>query len=170
MPRNALIAALSLPLIVLALGIVRAEQHRAHSQRFVLEVEGYDPRDLLHGHYIDYRLRLGDAAAATPGARCRDEDPDCCLCLQPTQPDAPPVITRESCEVARAQCGGMLATRYLPRLRRYYIPEQNAEKLDARFRDAARKGGAQIVVAIDPAGMPMVEALRIDGVSIEPKR
>ena len=166
MSRNVLIAALILPLLALVLGIVRAEQHFAHSKRWTFEVTGYDPRDLLRGHYIDYRLVLDQK----PGAQSCDEDfgERCCLCLSGDASGVVSGVERTTCENARPRCAGILQTRYLSELQRYYIPEAKAAQLTQRFQDAASKHHAQLVVAIDAGGKPQIDALLIDGQRIEP--
>ena len=66
--------ALLLP-IVAFLGLVgRAELLRASGPVFHVAIAGYDPRDLLQGHYLRYRLQW-PADGACDGATC-------CLCLQ----------------------------------------------------------------------------------------
>ncbi len=164
MPRNLLIAALLLPLLVIALGIVRAEQHLAHSTSWLFEVDGYDPRDLLRGHYIQFRLDLHEEAALEA---CDDDQSDrCCLCLTSTGAHKPPRVQRSTCARAQAQCEGVLQTRYLSELRRYYIPEEEAWKLEQQFRDAARDNKALLQVAIDESGKPQIQSLLVNGEQI----
>ena len=168
MPRKLLIAALVLPLIVLALGIVRAERHLADGKRWMFEVNGYDPRDLLRGHYINYRLVLEQSPA---DERCDDDHGErCCLCLTSQPAGMPTKAQRTTCESAETRCDGVLKTRYLSELQRYYIPEERAAELTARFQDAAREHRAQLVVAIDAQGKPQIDTLTIDGMALERTR
>ena len=60
--RFRLALALALPLVVIAIGIVRGELHLAGARRWTFEVGGYDPRDLLQGRYLAYRLELHEEA------------------------------------------------------------------------------------------------------------
>lgn len=164
MSRNALAAAVVLPLLVIALGIVRAERHLANSTRWTFDVQGYDPRDLLRGHYINYRLDLHEGA---PIEACRENDDDCCLCLSAQGSGVPPKVQRATCTVAKQRCEGVLRTRYLTELQRYYIPENEAYKLERRFQEAAANRTAHLRVAVDDTGKPQVEALLIGGVPVE---
>lgn len=164
MRRSLLIPALLLPLAVLVIAIVQAEHHLATSRVWLFEVEGFDPRDLLRGHYLQFRLVLAEDEALEA---CEEgSGRACCLCLTQTSPDRPPRVRRAPCERAAAECDGLLQTRFLPELRRYYIPEAEARELDQRFREAAQAGAAHVRVAIDDEGVPAIEALLLDGEEI----
>lgn len=163
MSRNWLIAALLLPLVVIGIGIGRAEHHLAHSTAWVFEIDGYDPRDLLRGRYIQFRVDLHED---TPLEVCDDNQSDrCCLCLTRNDDKALPRVQRATCERAK-QCDGLMQTRYLSELRRYYIPEEDAWKLEQQFMDAARESQARLRVAIDDSGKPQIESLLINGQEI----
>jgi uncharacterized membrane-anchored protein len=166
MSRKWLAISVSLPLLVLVLGIVRAEYHLANARRWSFDVTGYDPRDLLRGHYLDYRLDLHEQAALET---CDDDFGErCCLCLETTDAtDAgePPVVRRATCELALRRCDGILRTQHLRELTRYYIPEEHAQALTHVFQDAAREH--KLVLAIDDNGRPQIDALLVDGQRIE---
>src|SRR4051812_17800730 len=66
--------ALLLPIVAFTGLVVRAELLRASGAVFHVVIAGYDPRDLLQGHYLRYRLQW-----PTDG-EC--DDAMCCLCLQ----------------------------------------------------------------------------------------
>ncbi len=164
MRRSFLIAALLLPLIVIGLGIVRSEIHLARGTLWTFDVDGYDPRDLLRGHYIQFRLDLHEDSEA---GECGDDEGElCCLCLQKTLEAQPPTVYRRRCEDAKYQCDGVLKTQYLKTLTRFYIPEQDAATLEAKFREAAQRKQARLWVAIDREGKPQIESLRLDGETI----
>ncbi len=175
MRRSFLAVAVALPLVVLGLGIVRSERHLAEGRRWTFEVTGYDPRDLLRGHYIQYRLVLEDAdlpvVGAADGAPCDDVSGDsCCLCLLADVEQQRTLVERTACELARTECQGALQLRYLGELERYYIPEARAEELTRIFQDAASENLARLVVAIDAAGKPQIDTLLVDGVAVEQAR
>lgn len=172
MSRRFLALAVALPLFVLALGMLRAEHHLRHNRRWVFDVTGYDPRDLLRGHYIQYRLVLDESDPAESGVEPCDEDPGagCCLCLAANVPGGPTKVVRTTCEAAISRCDGALQTRYLDELQRYYIPEDRAGELSELFRDAAQDHRTQVVIAIDEAGRPQVDTLLVDDVPIDHAR
>lgn len=167
MSRKPLAFAVVLPIVFLVLGIVRAELQLSRSQRWVFEVEGYDPRDLLQGHYLSYRIHFDEGAAI--GVCDEHLGVECCLCLHATASGVPPKVQRATCEYALRSCDGALQTRYLPNLQRYYVPEANANALSARLLDAERAHRAQVVLAIDHQGKPAVADMLIDGQRIDGK-
>lgn len=148
--------AVLLPVLVLAASIVRSEIYLGDQRSFRLPVEGYDPRDLLRGRYLRYRVKRD----APPLEAC--EGDDCCLCLSTSQP--PRAAT---CHTARAQCEGALPERHLDGLRRYYVPEARARQLERRFIDAAAEGRAHIVMTLDSEGRPHVRYLELRGQRID---
>jgi hypothetical protein len=176
MRRSFLAAAVALPLFVLALGIVRSERHLADGRRWWFEVTGYDPRDLLRGHYIQYRLALDEidlpVVGAADGVPCDDETGDaCCLCLSQEVPGGPAAfVERTTCELARSECEGALQLRYLGELERYYIAEERAAELTQIFQDASSEHRAHLVVAIDALGKPQIVTLLVDDMPVEQAR
>ena len=93
-----------LPFICLLLWTLSLAWQRGHGTEVKVAVTGYDPRDLLSGHYIQYQIDW--------------EHTDCTQF--PTQ-QCP--LEEEFCQQASwgRQC-------------RFYIPEQYATKLDNLFR------------------------------------
>lgn len=61
-----LIATLALPVVVL--GLMWANTWRTAQQgvEWLIPIEGYDPRDLLRGHFVQYRYDWPIDASATP--------------------------------------------------------------------------------------------------------
>src|SRR6185369_15108301 len=168
MRRSFLAVAVVLPLIVLALGMVRAERHLGENRRWIFEATGYDPRDLLRGHYIIYRLALDETDPAFQDAeQCRDDSGDrCCLCLSAETPGGPTKVQRTTCEFAYGRCEGALQSQYLSELQRYYIPEERAAEITRLFQDASREHRAQLVVAVDKSGRPQIDTLLVDDIPI----
>jgi uncharacterized membrane-anchored protein len=160
-----LVAAVALPLVAVAAGVVRAELHLSRSKEWEFRVAGYDPRDLLEGHYIRLRVELDQGASRTA---CSESQGDsCCLCLTALGAHTPPRAERATCEVARAECDGAVREQELRAIDRYYVPESRAEELTRRFQQAARQETARLVVAVDARGIPQVKALVVDGERLE---
>jgi len=154
-----------LPVLGIAFGIARAELHGASAKRYRFDITGYDPRDLLQGHYLQYRLALGEAGAASP---CNDDDPACALCLQSIGSGVPPALRRVSLSSEAPSCSSILRTEFLERLSRFYIPEARAAELTEKLRVSAQNGRAQLIVAVDSSGVPSAEALWLDGEEVRP--
>jgi GDYXXLXY protein len=160
MSRRFTALAVVLPLLAVLLGVVRAELFRGRARDFVFEIAGYDPRDLLRGHYLQFRLRIDPLPVREP---CDDEAADCCLCLTRSDPDAVPYAERATCATARVSCDGALLIRYLNEPQRYYVPEQSAALLEKRLLSAMEHRRAHAVLAIDASGQAQVRELRVDG-------
>jgi uncharacterized membrane-anchored protein len=158
-----LLLAVVLPLLGVLTGVARSELHYRRSQEWQFAVAGYDPRDLLKGHYIAYRLNFREIPGSS---RCPDDDASCCLCLTRTNRDEPDV-SRLRCDEANT-CDGRLRADTLSTLDRYYVPEARAHEAEQRLRDGAARQTARLVVAIDPAGKPQVKNLLVDGQPLLP--
>ena len=158
MPKAFLPIALALPLLAVVIGIVRAELHFAGARDVTFEIAGYDPRDLLRGRYMQFRLRVEESPAleACSGA-------DCCLCLTLRGAGVPPGTARARCETARRECIAVLPTRYVEQSLRYYVPELEAANLEQQLAEAMQHKAARVVLAIDDEGRAEVRALELWG-------
>lgn len=163
MSRRARIVALAIPLLAVVLGIVRAELFLQGAQDFVFEIEGYDPRDLLHGRYLQFRLRVEASEPST----CADSEQDCCLCLT-RGADVVSQAPRMRCVDASARCDASLAVTHVQEPMRYYVPEEHARALEQHLIDAMQRNAARAVLAIDASGNVSVRELRIDGERLQP--
>ena len=164
MSRRFTLLAVALPVIAIVLGIARAEWTFRHGRDFVFEIGGYDPRDLLRGHYLLFQLRVDPQAVREP---CEDEGPEpCCLCLTRGEGDRVTSAERATCATARADCDGALQITDAIRAVRYYVPEAQAADLERRLREAAQREAALAVVSIDADGNGRVRELQIDGETI----
>lgn len=153
--------ALVLPLLVLGIGIVRGERAIRTGETWHFDIGGYDPRDLLRGRYLRFRIeeRWGEPHDATV-------DQADCACLEKAPGDAPPTLRAASCSFAKESCQNFVVRAELKNLDRFYIPEAHARDLEKRLQDAAARDAAQILVAIDRSGTPVIVDLLVDGASI----
>lgn len=161
--RSAALVAVVLPLAAIGFAIGRAEMRHRRAQSWVFEIGGFDPRDLLRGRYLQFRLRVDEVGVREP---CDDASDRCCLCLTRTADGTPPVTERATCASAVTTCDGALQTGYLGRQLRYYVPEARAADLDRRLATAMTSRRAQVVLAIDRSGDADVRALILDGETI----
>lgn len=158
MPRAWLPIAVALPLIAVVIGIARAELHFAGARDVTFQIEGFDPRDLLRGRYLQFRLRVEESPALEACS-----GPDCCLCLTLRGRETPPLTARAHCTTARRECIAVLPTRYVEESLRYYVPELEAQTLEQQLIDAMEHQAAQVVLAIDADGHAEVRALKLWG-------
>jgi uncharacterized membrane-anchored protein len=146
-PTPQLWVALLLPIVAFAVLVVRAELWRASGPVFRVAIAGYDPRDLLQGHYLRYRLQW-PAVGACDGATC-------CLCLQTSG-----VHTKVECGVADAACDAQLNYQMVEQGREFFIQEDAGPALE----QAIRRGQGAMALNVTPNGQVRVHELFIDGV------
>jgi hypothetical protein len=161
MSRKVVLLALCLPLLAIALGIVRAELQLQHARDFVFDIRGFDPLDLLRGRYLQFRLQLGEPSVREACDEKKGEI--CCLCLTPQGSGRPPQVERATCTTAHAACAGALPSAYTDAALRFYVAESHADALDKRLAQAVRENRAQAVLAIDKRGSVLVRELLLDG-------
>ena len=139
--------ALLLPIVAFTGLVVRAELLRASGSVFHVAIAGYDPRDLLQGHYLRYRLQW-PADGACDGATY-------CLCLQVSG-----VHTKVECSAANAACDAQLSRQMVDQEREFFIQEDAGPALE----QAIRHGQGTIALNVTPNGQVRVHELFIDGV------
>lgn len=159
--------ALILPLLVLAGGIVRGERAIRSGETWRFEVGGYDPRDLLRGRYLRFRIveQWGepyDYGQSSPAADC--------ACLERTDDRSPPTLHAASCTFARAECDHFVVRADLQSIDRFYIPEDQARDLERRLQEAAARDAARAVIVINPNGTPILVDLEVDGAPLSESR
>lgn len=158
-PGSARVAlAVVLPILAILFGVVGAERHGARSRDFPFAIEAYDPRDLLRGHYLRFRLVVDEGA---PLESCEQELATCCYCLR-ARGDEPPLASRARCDTAAARCDGSLPVAIAEHPMRFWIAEEGAAALESRLRDAMSRGTARVILAIDPGGAVRARALVLD--------
>jgi hypothetical protein len=137
------------PLLVASLPVLqrRRPAFAASGPVFHVAIAGYDPRDVLQGHYLRYRLQWpGDGACDTP---------PCCLCLRTAG-----VHTTVACSVTDAACDAQLSREMIEQEREFFIQEDAGLALE----QALRRGQGSIALNVTPHGQVQVHALLIEGV------
>lgn len=145
--------ALLLPITVLAANTWLHYQQRAAGETVVLPIDGFDPRDLLSGHYLVYQIDYG----IEENNGCPTSDIAASLCLIPERRIYPADELPASCtQFIRGNCDSN--THFVSGLERFYIPDQYADLLDEKVRDNQGK----LVISVDPAGNAGVVDLLIN--------
>lgn len=145
--------ALLLPIVILAGNTWMHYQQRSTGETITFPIEGFDPRDLLSGHYLIYRINYGIGDSGD----CPTSDITASLCLEPERRIYPTDELPQSCtQFIRGNCDS--STRFISGLERFYIPEQYADVLDKKVRNKQGK----LVVAVDSSGNAGVVDLLID--------
>lgn len=159
MKDRVLLAAILLPVLVLAGWVARLETRARSGKDVWLAVEAYDPRDLLAGHYLTYRVDYGiDPCQGMPS---RDEPS--CLCLSDEVPAR--ATWSGSCSNVPAECtlveGRCSWSRFEADIERFYIPEQYTGKL------TAIPPGSRIRVSVQDDGRALVRDFFVQDVPLE---
>jgi len=167
---------LLLPMLVLGGIVVKNERDIASAKTWRVKITGYDPRDLLYGHYLNFRFDWG--ASLTRGSCAAGQS--CCLCLDAQNGSTTPLANLKSCEAA-TQCVSSVpmpdGTRCIngaqscqnnmdafnpEGTQRYFIPESAATRLNMLL--ANRQYNLQVDVKIAPSGQHVLGDLYIDNV------
>ena len=135
--------------------IVRAEYHIKNSDEWNFKITGYDPRDLLRGHYLRFRIAYN---WDKNNNSCTGSS--CCLCLTETE-DVTPLVHKTSCEVVKTSCDGYVLSEHQNSLTRFYIPETEASRAEDILREAQTNDNAFIKTAINANGEPKILDLMI---------
>lgn len=156
--KRLLLVSVVLPILGLIALIGRAELNLRGGRPWVLPITGYDPRDLLSGHYIRYRYDLQwdglDSCGDQPGAI----DPACCLCLQPREGTREPWARNVACsDVDR--CLSWVPGSAAAGEQRFFVPAERGAALEA----AIRSRSAAILASITTDGTLAVDTLLLDG-------
>ncbi len=150
--RNILIAGLALPLLGLCLLSAYKEFALVAGKEFTLPIGGFDPRDLLSGHYITYQINFGINDI------CKEGNKKTFICLNESDNHFVSQ-TKSNCDYPLE--GFCRNGRFLSGLERFYIPQSDATTLDK----AVRNGQGAVVVAVTRSGAKTVKTLLIDGES-----
>lgn len=130
MLRFARLALLLLPTAILAGWIVQLWIGRVNMPVMRAAIQGYDPRDLLRGHYLQFRLTIPGPTGASNGKAV-------CACLAENPEDGlRPTLTPAACVPIpdRAACRYFIRNPW--RSFRYYTTEKRALELEKQLRAA----------------------------------
>lgn len=154
--RRQLIIAAMIPIVFLLFILFKSHSDLIFGQRVVLPVEGFDPRDLLSGQYISYRVNYDVPAICGPRKPNYLKPPESFICLKPKffsheQP------SRKRCQLyikGRCQYG-----RFLAGIERFYLPEEAAVKVEQLIPYHK----SSIEVSVSRNGTAVVNEFMIDG-------
>ncbi|HJQ57311.1 MAG TPA: GDYXXLXY domain-containing protein [Vineibacter sp.] len=181
----AVVAALALPVLALGAMVGDAERRIARADVMRVAIRGYDPRDLLRGHYLRYRF---DWNAETPfiGRVTR-------LCVSQAPANAPATVralaangehsstsdclfvldgwgetlaeARRAAPGERGPAGRMEFTPSGVQGGRLYVPEQHAAQLERLLIEG--KVQLTIDLAVTRDGRARIKAWHIDGKTVD---
>jgi len=135
MQKIKIITALSLPIVALLLWTATLCVKYLTMPEVVVRIGGYDPRDLIGGHYIAYTIDWEKTDCTQfKGSKCPEK------------------------EFANHSINSRWGEQH-----RFYIPEQYAEKLDNMFRRGSGNHIFEVVYKYASGIKPLAKELRIDG-------
>ncbi len=168
------IVSLALPFLAMLLMIATNMRNISH-QEYRIAIEGYDPRDLLKGHYLVFRYKWPEDAVDMFADNTYPRTDDACACLSgdPVKPqvrfDACVSIhpRHQTCDGAIKISGdsGFNHSQPAHDLRQFFIPEAHAPRLERMLRS----GKHTFEVGIVPRGngQAQLKSLYVDGVVLE---
>lgn len=158
-----ILIALAVPLFL----AVKAQHEAGAYPTAKIKIVGYDPRDLLYGHYLMFRYNW-DWADGQPGENaCYGAD--CCLCLGE---GADPKASIMTCETAAAQqCPRTVRGHYYGGTdftldnNRYLVSETRARELELILRDEPDR--MRMEITLPPRGKNRIKMMYVDGLPVE---
>lgn len=153
MNKKALCLILPLAVLIGWTGILTYRQ--THGALIEVAVQGYDPRDLLAGHYLRIRTDYG--------VKCPEKRwGEAFLCADGGSVTLEPEEKTENCPVRiRGWCRG---TRFDDGIQRFYVSEGKARLLEAALRDGKVKTTLVLSVSGN-SNIPVPVDLKLDGIS-----
>ena len=140
-------AVLALPLVGLGWTWHTTRQTAMDGVEWRVPVNGYDPRDLLRGHYIRYTYDWPEMTAAADNmpATGATDDANGALCLAGRAPDIRSVHRLRDGEGAK-DCAGIVAAspfndvQHSTTSGRLYVSESNARVMQSALADPKKRG------------------------------
>jgi uncharacterized membrane-anchored protein len=154
-----LLAIVLLPFILLCLLILRAEYHLSTGSKWDFAITGYDPRDLLRGHYLRFRIKYDWQETKN---KCVDKY-NCGYCLTKIKNQQAPKVQIVDKTIAQQCDGFMLYNELQTPLNRFYIPEKYAQKAETILQNARQNNTAFLRLSISTQGKAQIVDLLIDG-------
>lgn len=147
-----LIAALAIPCIALLAMALYNQRILSGYPEHEFEIEGYDPRDLLAGHYLRFTIKYDIDTTCE-----QDKYIDVQICVSPTKRMITDGNMQGCNQWINATC---YKNRVNDQLNRFYVPEDKATHLENLIR--GKKASVKIAVG---QGNAVIKDLLIDGFS-----
>jgi len=150
--KKGIVIALIFPIIVLAALVGYKVNILSIGKEITLPISGYDPRDLLAGHYLIYTVDYGIRGICSGHSGVRTAH----VCLRPKKFT---YQLPENCELMiKGFCRG---SQFNAGIERYYVPEKDALRLE----NLVQSGEASIVLSVSRSGNAQIKDLLINGKS-----
>lgn len=154
--KHRFVGALMFPILCLAVFVLWNVWIETQGQKLTLPIRGFDPRDLLAGHYLAYRIEYGFESLCTDPKNQHEKKTYVCF--------APKKIlgARPQSSVCRKYLKGVCKNgRFQTGLDRFYIPQKYARKVE----QAVINKRGEVILSLDGIGGAAITDLLIDGLS-----
>jgi uncharacterized membrane-anchored protein len=152
--KKALISVLLFPVLALAGITAYRAWVRSFGMEVTLPISGYDPRDLLSGHYLIYRIEYGVDGICPE----MDQRRAGYVCLEPEK-----FSYGEPADCNKLISGFCTNSRFEAGIEKFFIPENKARYLERQIQSKA----ASVVLSLTASGNTQVKDLLVDGKSWE---
>ncbi len=172
------VLAVLFPILVLGGLVIQREVDLHKGKILILPIGGYDPRDLLSGHYLQFRIDrefsenvctdrslVGstDENGKNETTQLKTTENGHCVCFQEQEPYYASTIFLPDCtkaEIEIQKCwvvvkGECRYGQFEYPFRKFYIPEDKAKELEAKLQ----KPGAKIQLRMDQDGKGLIEKI-----------
>ncbi|WP_420142969.1 GDYXXLXY domain-containing protein [Sphingobium sp.] len=166
-----LAAALLLPVAILAASWATIHRQSQQGQEWLVPIRGYDPRDLLRGHYVQYRYDW-PTSLAQDDRNYRDPAYAAALCVNGTAPHiraVHPLIQASGHSAQATSPGCAIVIRGARGTRRevrglergiFYVPQGQAFTLTKQLADPQLQGMLRVRVRSDGVMQPVALEFR----------
>lgn len=169
------------PLLVMVGWVISLVVALSRSTEVTLPIRGYDPRDLLRGHYLQYTVDYGLNTQLPMDAINRPLAPEYCVCLaqDPSglahgtaitpcaerDPASCPLFIRGQASPRRVSGGDQPNWSLVAGIERFYIPDRYQEELatipdGAKIRVQVTRSGAAYVTEMVVGDAPLANYVR----------
>ena len=164
--KKSLIIAFVFPILVL-MGMVGINEYYIRtSEERVFPIQGYDPRDLLSGHYLLFSVDYGVNCPSLRKKFYTECPIKAHLCLEPEKTLGLSHKVNKECSLfIKGKCSCWGSNFSAKNDNRYYIPETHAKKLEDLVRNSKNK--REVLLSITKKGHVMVKDIHINGKSIK---
>lgn len=168
------VIAFLIPIVVLASMVFDRESDLHKGKVLILPITGYDPRDLLSGQYIRFRVdrefsergcETAEKASAlgSETLKIKRAKREACVCFERKEPTAYDSISIPDCSpgslqsnscwtYVKGECNG---DSFDFPFHKFYVPEASAKDLEDRLREP----GAKIQLRMDESGSGVIEKI-----------
>lgn len=167
------LASILLALLVPMLLVAKAHHETSAYPVVQIKITGYDPRDILYGHYMLYQFDWDWVEGQPPSDEHRPcHGSGCCLCLGEGHID--PGASIIACDAPKSetpQCAARVKGSYYNDERfhighnRYYVAQTRALELERLLQQSPEK--FRMGITLPPSGKPRIKGLYIDGQLVE---